>query len=414
MDRFGREAIRQWKVCSPRAFDALRDPIAHFGHIDAHYQAAAERLAVEDVAVGGDPRELRFGVEQRSQWLLETMPLPPREDTFLDDLDEELIDPRGRFLRAGMPHRSHRLWELLEDPAVPARTFQQQLHTWYDTLPRAPWIEHAGTPTPLFEPEGPSELVRAGTLQQPEIRSWPEATVLTFRAGGLDDSFQVLADATTQGRAWAGGGYIDRSERALVLPPWRDDGSSPDPDELARMVEDCGPLQRGVEYVVTERRPRVVDFHAVRWMVTTGAGKRRRRPLLLFDIDGVLLRHDAPDTKIRASLLRELDPLARSYDLAWATSWESSANTLLEASGHSSWPVIPVASRARSDPDGYDNPRVVPVLEFVGDRPFAWVDDQLTRHDATRLVAGHDCLVLRPNPRQGVTAEDLAALHAWA
>lgn len=413
MERFGREALRLWKLNTPQAFDALRDPAAYFAHIDAHYMVVSEQLAREDADRHGDRRELRFWIEQRSQSLLETIPLPPREDTFLDHLGDEAIDPRRRFLAGGMPHRPHRLWELLEDPAVPAATFQYHLQEWYQTLPRAPWIEHAGPRLALFEPEGPDELVRAGIGGQPEIRCWPEATVLTFPMSGVEDAFQVLAEATAAGRAWASGGYIDRSERALVLPPWRDDGSDPDPDALALMEDECGPLQRGTDFVVTDHRPRVVDFHAVTWTAHASSRQRELKPWLLLDVDGVLLPYGTTNDMISASVLRELDVLAQSYDLAWATSWGSSANVLLRETGRSPWPVARGVPRLGGDPDGYDSPRVAPVLDFVGDRPFAWVEDQLSRQDASALTADHECLLLRPNPRRGLDRGQLDALRAW-
>lgn len=415
MDRFGREAMRRWKISSPAAFDALRDPAAYFNHIDVHYSALVEQLARGDMARHGGQRDLRFWIEQQSQSLLESMPHPPREATFLDDLCDEAIDPRGRFVAGGMSHRPHELWMLLEDPAVPASRFQLELRAWYETLPRAPWTEQTTLPLPLFEPEVSGEIVRDGGLRRPEIRQWPEATVLSVRRGGdLEDAFQILADATTSERPWASGGYVDRSEGGLVLPPWRDDGSEPDPDELALMIRDCGPLQRGVEYVVTDHRPRVVDFHAVSWAVGSPRRDGSTRPWLLLDIDGVLLPEGSGASELAQSTLRRLDLLAQRFDLAWATSWESSANTLLAGTGHAEWPVIPVVSGARNDPDGYDSARVVPVLEFVGDRPFAWVDDQVGRRDAATLAAEHDCLVLRTNPRRGLEDSQVERLLNWA
>ena len=80
----GHEALRLWKLNTPQAFDALRDPAAYFAHIDAHYMVVSEQLAREDADRHGDRRELRFWIEQRSQSLMEMTPLPPREDTFLD------------------------------------------------------------------------------------------------------------------------------------------------------------------------------------------------------------------------------------------------------------------------------------------------------------------------------------------
>ena len=75
----------------------MRDPAAYFAHIDAHYMVVSEQLAREDADRHGDRRELRFWIEQRSQSLMEMTPLPPREDTFLDDLGDEVVDPRRRL-----------------------------------------------------------------------------------------------------------------------------------------------------------------------------------------------------------------------------------------------------------------------------------------------------------------------------
>lgn len=414
MERFGREALRLWKLHAPGAFDALRDPVVYFGHIDAHYRVVAEQLAREDADRHDEERELRFWIEQRSQSLLETMPRPPREETFLDDVTEqEVVDPWGRFVRGGLPHRPHRLWDLLEDPGVPAKRFQRELRAWYETLPRAPWVEHAGAARPLFDPDGPGAVVRAAAGARPEIRVWPEATVLTFAPGGVEGAFQVLSEAMGASRAWAGGGYVDRSERGLVLPPWRDDGSAADPAELATMERDCGALQRGVEYVVTAGRPRVVDFDAVAWSARASTAGPASRPWLLLDVDGVVLPAGGDGTALDAALAGELDRLAQVYDLAWATSWGGSANVLLRGSGRSPWPVVADVPVLGGDPDGYDGARVAPVLEFVGDRPFAWVEDELSRQDASVLTADYECLLLRPNPRRGISRDHLDALWAW-
>lgn len=401
-------------MSSPQAFDALRDPVAFFEHLDAQCRAVVEEQSHRD-GEDLDGHRSHFAAEQRAQDMLEAMPYPPREETFLDTFTDECLDPRGRFVAGGMPHRPHELWTLLEDPAVPANRFQLELQAWYETLPRAPWIEQTNMPLPLFEPEDSGEMVRDGGLRRPEIRQWPEATVLSVRRGGdLEDAFQILADATTSERPWASGGYVDRSEGGLVLPPWRDDGSEPAPDELALMIRDCGPLQRGVEHVVTNHQPRVVDFHAVSWAIGSPRIGRPARPWLLLDIDGVLLPDGSGESELAPSTLRQLDLLAQSFDLAWATSWESSANTLLAGTGHAGWPVVPVVSSAKNDPDGYDSARVVPVLEFVGDRPFAWVDDQVGRRDASTLAASHDCLVLRTNPHRGLEDIHVERLLSWA
>lgn len=179
------------------------------------------------------------------------------------------------------------------------------------------------------------------------------------------------------------------------------------------MTRECGPLERGTEYVVAGRRPYAVDFHAVSWHLSTYARQRSVKPWLLLDVDGVLLREGAGEDVLSLHVLRSLAMLAQHYELAWATSWEGSANSLLDHSGEGSWDVVPVVTGAQRDPDSFDSPRVRTVLDFVGDRPFAWVDDQIGRGDAKRLVVNRDCLVLRPNPRHGLTDENVRTLLAW-
>ena len=80
----------------------------------------------------------------------------------------------------------------------------------------------------------------------------------------------------------------------------------------------------------------------------------------------------------------------------------------------SPWPVVADVPVLGGDPDGYDGARVAPILEFVGDRPFAWVEDELSRQDASALTADYECLLLRPNPRRGISRDHLDALWAWA
>lgn len=415
MDRFGREVIRRWKLESPCAYDSLRDPAAYFDHIDRHCRALVEEQARAHAERDHTRRDVRFWIDQCAQTLLESWPMPPREETFLDTFSDRCVDPRGRFVRDAMPHRPHPLWVHLEDPNVTATQFHRELRSWFETLPVVPWIEYVGPPDGLFEADSSGDLMRTGGLRQPEIRCWPSASVLTFRgADDLENAYQVMVNGVAEARSWASSGYVDRSERGLVLPPRRDDGSEPDMAELDTMTRDCGPLVRGTEYVVTNHHPHVVDFHAVSWHLSTDLRQRAVKPLLLLDVDGVLLREGAGEDALSPDVLSSLDRLGRHYELAWATSWESSANTLLDHSTGGSWPVVPVVSSARRDPDGFDNPRVKPVLDFVGDRPFAWVDDQLGRGDAKRLTADRDCLVLRPNPRHGLTDENIGTLLAWS
>lgn len=357
---------------------------------------------------------MRFWLDQRTQHLLGSWQMPPREETFLDTFSDLCVDPRARFVRDAMPRKPHPLWAHLEDPHVTAEQFHRELQSWFETLPVVPWIEYVGPPCGFLESDSSGDVMRTGGFRQPEIRCWPSASALTFLgADDLENAYQVMVDGYAEAKLWANSGYIDRSERGLVLPPRRDDGSEPDIAELDTLTRECGPLERGTEYVVTGHHPYVVDFHAVSWHLSTDARQRSVKPGLLLDIDGVLLREGAGEDVLSLHVLRSLATLARHYELAWATSWEGSANSLLDQSTEGPLPVVPVVSNARADPDGFDSPRVVPVLNFVGGRPFAWVDDQLGRRDAARLIADRDCMVLRPNPQRGLTDEHVIALLDW-
>lgn len=414
MDRYGREMIRRWKMESPCFYDSLRNPDAYLDHIDQHCRAVVEQEARADAERDPARRDMRFWLDQRTQHFLDSWPMPPREETFLDTFSDLCIDPRGRFVRDAMPRKPHPLWAHLEDPHVTAARFHHELQSWFETLPAVPWIEYAGPPCGLLEADSSGQVMRTGGLWQPEIRCWPSASVLTFHgADDLENAYQVMVDGYVEAKPWASSGYIDRSERGLVLPPRRDDGSEPDIAELDTMTRECGSLERGTEYVVTRHHPYVVDFHAVSWHLSTDARQRSVKPWLLLDVDGVLLREGAGEDVLSLHVLRSLAALAQHYELAWATSWEGSANSLLDHSGEGAWDVVPVVTDAQRNPDGFDSPRVRPVLDFVGDRPFAWVDDQIGRGDAKRLIVDRDCLVLRPNPRHGLTGANVRTLLAW-
>lgn len=159
------------------------------------------------------------------------------------------------------------------------------------------------------------------------------------------------------------------------------------------------------------------------------------RPLLLLDFDGPLnpyrakeipagyVRHEIVEgEKIWVVLLNpqhgvELNALAEMFDLVWATSWEHGANRLLgPLLGLPELPVIvwpPRESVSQVRRGSWKTPHIA---EWAGDRPFAWVDDEVNRHDrfylAKALRTAH--LVHRVEPHLGLAAPDFAVLHTWA
>lgn len=138
------------------------------------------------------------------------------------------------------------------------------------------------------------------------------------------------------------------------------------------------------------------------------------RPLLLLDVDGVLnplanrpppgfrlQRIDGYEVALSAQHQRWLSELAQSFDLAWATTWEQSAN---ESIGPLlGLPEIPVV-RFVGERAG-DTWKLETVRRFVGDRPLVWIDDELFL-DAYEWARTRDAptLLIRPSSSVGMTS----------
>jgi Swiss Army Knife RNA repair-like protein len=151
------------------------------------------------------------------------------------------------------------------------------------------------------------------------------------------------------------------------------------------------------------------------------------RPLLLVDVDGVLNPWGAascpdgyqeydfyPGERILLSPGHgpELQALARSFELVWATAWEHEANRLI-------CPVLaidelPVIEFARSGRDL--NFRKLPaVIAAVGDRALAWIDDEHRRdHYAWAGRREAPTLMVDIDPAAGLTAAVVRRLEDWA
>lgn len=151
------------------------------------------------------------------------------------------------------------------------------------------------------------------------------------------------------------------------------------------------------------------------------------RPLLLLDFDGPLNPHAADGvppgyrrheitegTKSWRILLNpqhgvELNDLASTFDLVWASSWEHGANRLLgPILGLPALPTIRWPDRAPVRRGSWKAPYIA---EWVGDRPFAWVDDEIGEPERERFPGQ---LILPVDAAVGLTGEHFAALRSWA
>lgn len=104
-------------------------------------------------------------------------------------------------------------------------------------------------------------------------------------------------------------------------------------------------------------------------------------------------------------------------ELTWATSWEHAANTLIAPIvGLPELPVIEFPRRP-SYPFGQIFKRA-DVETYVGDRPFAWLDDDFEPGDfewaKARSEGGAATLLLHIDPKVGIVQGDVDRVAGWA
>lgn len=153
------------------------------------------------------------------------------------------------------------------------------------------------------------------------------------------------------------------------------------------------------------------------------------RPILFVDVDGVISlfgfgRDVEPPGSfhmvdgiihcIGGSCAPRLARLAERYELVWATGWEEKANEylvhLLEL--ESDLPVLTFDGRARF---GTAHWKLGAIGEYAGDRPAAWIDDNLD--DECRTWAERrdaPTLLVETDPATGIGDEHVELLLRWA
>ena len=145
------------------------------------------------------------------------------------------------------------------------------------------------------------------------------------------------------------------------------------------------------------------------------------RPVLLLDVDGVLLvvrsawGGDEEDIESEPTLhpdAREwLAELAEVFDLAWATTWGDMANRVVApAVGLPPLPTIDFAMDHRAP-----TAKLRSVIAWVGDRPCGWLDDDL-HEDADTWAAGRavPTLLVHVDTTTGIERRHVDRLLAFA
>jgi hypothetical protein len=155
-----------------------------------------------------------------------------------------------------------------------------------------------------------------------------------------------------------------------------------------------------------------------------------RSLLLLLDIDGTLcpigpgpdvsmrqLWIGAGGVSFRGDLPDVLAELAARYELAWASAWQDNANLLLAPV--LGLPALPVVRFAETDNVGSSYGRrtwKLPGVErFAGDRPLAWIDDELHADAYAWATARRiPTKLLSTDPRRGIVDREIRSLLAFA
>lgn len=148
------------------------------------------------------------------------------------------------------------------------------------------------------------------------------------------------------------------------------------------------------------------------------------RPLLLLDVDGVLqpvgrsvppgferVERDDSVVVLNPAHGAWLRPLVERFEVVWASTWAGTANDLIGS--RLGLPPFAHLELGRLGRDGTRKLRAV--RDFVGDRPLAWVDDELFDDaDAWAVDRGVPTLLIRTRAHVGLTADDVDALVAFA
>ena len=151
------------------------------------------------------------------------------------------------------------------------------------------------------------------------------------------------------------------------------------------------------------------------------------KPLLLVDVDGVLnplvriavfprdfAEHRLEGFRVLLSARHGvwLNALADRFDLVWATTWEDDANRLIA-------PLIGLPTDLPvirfGDPERPGTWKLPDVAAYVGDRPAAWVDDDLWGDaEAWARARAAPTLLVRTDPAVGLARRHVKALERFA
>lgn len=159
------------------------------------------------------------------------------------------------------------------------------------------------------------------------------------------------------------------------------------------------------------------------------------RPLLFLDVDGPLIPLRArpavrartpneptqPGEETGNPLIERLDPadgprlLTLGCELVWATTWMDDANDVVAP--RLGLPQLPVVDFPDEDDEstGGLHWKTTYLAQWAGERPYIWLDDEITDADQ-RWVQAHvrgAALLHRVDPFTGLGDTDFAVIRGW-
>jgi hypothetical protein len=157
----------------------------------------------------------------------------------------------------------------------------------------------------------------------------------------------------------------------------------------------------------------------------------QQRPILFVDVDGVIsLFGFSPGAGQLPGPLHWIDgvahcipedvgarlvTLADRFELVWATGWEERANEHLPFILELPFRNLPALAFDGRAVFGSAHWKVDAIDEYAGDRPAAWIDDNIDE-TCTAWAEGRSAptLIVETRPSEGLTQEHVSQLLAWA
>jgi hypothetical protein len=156
-----------------------------------------------------------------------------------------------------------------------------------------------------------------------------------------------------------------------------------------------------------------------------------KKPVLFVDVDGVisLFGFDASAERIPGPFHwidgvahcipreagKRLVQLADHFELVWATGWEEKANEYLPFILELPFDHLPVVTFDGRAVFGSAHWKLEALTEYAGDRPAAWIDDNMEAAcHVWAMQRGVPTLLLETQPPVGMTDEHVLALLNWA